>query len=143
MAAGFCLLFATKTDSNELSLCCRGGSQLSGPTATVTLSRYTAALHSVALRFPGFGGVAQENRGTPPEKGPVAPAFSAFKGGVALQVAPWKVSRCMGVSQLRCRLRTAVGHLGSHAPWFCKPSLKIAGEVQEKIRSERGPKRRN
>ena len=42
---------------------------LSGPTATVILSRYTVELHSVALRFPGFGGVSQENRATPPEKG--------------------------------------------------------------------------
>ena len=46
---------------------------LSGPTATVILSRHTVALHSVALRFPGFGGVSQENRATPPHKGPVAP----------------------------------------------------------------------
>ena len=42
---------------------------LSGPTATVILSRYTVALHSVARRFPGFEGVSQENCGaTPPEK---------------------------------------------------------------------------
>ena len=32
----------------------RGSVRLSGPTATVALSRYTVALHSVALRFPGF-----------------------------------------------------------------------------------------
>ena len=32
--------------------------RLSGPTATVILSRYTIALHSVALRFPGFGRVS-------------------------------------------------------------------------------------
>ena len=50
------------------------GSALSGPTATVTiiLSRYTVVLHSVALRFPGFGEASQENRATPPEKGPVS-----------------------------------------------------------------------
>ena len=41
---------------------------------------------SVALRFPGFGGLSQETRATPPENGPVAPTFSAFKGGAALQV---------------------------------------------------------
>ena len=32
---------------------------LSGPTATVILSRYTVTLHSFALRIPGFGGVSQ------------------------------------------------------------------------------------
>ena len=37
---------------------------LSGPTATAIVSRYTVALHSVALRFPGFGAVSQENRAT-------------------------------------------------------------------------------
>ena len=37
--------------------------------------------------FQGFGGGSQENRATPPEKGPVAPAFAALKGGVTLQVA--------------------------------------------------------
>ena len=47
----------------------------------------TAALHSVALRFPGFGGVSQENRATPPQRGPIAPTLSTLKGGVALQVA--------------------------------------------------------
>ena len=50
----------------------------------------TVALHSVALRFPRFRGVSQENRATPPQKGPVAPRFSALEG---LQVASWKVSR--------------------------------------------------
>ena len=32
------------------------------------LSRYTVALHSVALRFLGFVGVLQENRATPPAR---------------------------------------------------------------------------
>ena len=54
------------------------------------LSRY--AVQSVALRFPA----------TRPEKGPVGPTFSALKGGVAVQVAPWKASRCC---------RTTMGHL--------------------------------
>ena len=45
------------------------------------VSRHTVALHSVALRFPGFGEVSQENRATPPQKGPVAPTFSALEGG--------------------------------------------------------------
>ena len=58
------------------------------------------AVNSVALRLPRFGGVSQENRATPPERGPVAPSFSALKGGVALQVAFWKVSRYRGVSKL-------------------------------------------
>ena len=50
-------------------------------------NRYSnpVALRSVALRRPGLGGVSQENLATPPEKGPVAPPFSALKGGVAVQ----------------------------------------------------------
>ena len=40
--------------------------------------------------------MSQENRATPREKGPVAPTFSALKGGVALQVASWEVSRYKG-----------------------------------------------
>ena len=75
------------------SFCTSRPSKLCGPTATVVLSRCTVALHSVALRFPVFGGVSQETRTTPPEKGHVVPTFSAFKGGVALQVASWKVSQ--------------------------------------------------
>ena len=74
-----------------------------GPTATIILSRYTVGLHSVALRFPGFGVVSQENRATPRSKGPLPPIFSALKGGVALQVASWR-SWCRGASQLHCRL---------------------------------------
>ena len=80
---------------------------LSGPTATDILSRYTFSLHSVALRFPEFGGVARESHYSP-SKGPVAPTFSALNGGVALQVASWKVSQYREVSQLHCRL--SVGH---------------------------------
>ena len=172
----------------------------SAPTATVILSRYTVARHSVAFRFPGFwqapkstrkrntpenagnrpfpesafsgvlrfrvcfgvllegnkehpktqhtrkrrfwkqsitcvfgcvafsgalcsplnriGGASQENRDTRPEKGPVAPPFSALEGGVALQVASWKVSRYKGgVAQRHCRLSRyngSVGHLATH-----------------------------
>ena len=78
--------------------------QLSAPTAAVILLRHTLALHSVALRFPGFGGVSQENRATPPQKGPVAPTFSALEGGVARQVVAWKVSRHRARSQLHCCL---------------------------------------
>ena len=46
------------TNKNEL---------LGGPTATVHLSHYTVALHSVALYFSGLGGVsaAGESRYTP------------------------------------------------------------------------------
>ena len=43
----------------------------------------------------------------PLEEGPVAPAFSALKGGVALQVASWY----RGVSQLHCRLLRCSGAL--------------------------------
>ena len=38
------------------------------PTAAVIVSRYTVALHSVALRFPAFGGMSQQNRATPPKR---------------------------------------------------------------------------
>ena len=55
--------------------------------------------------------MSQENRATPPEKSPVAPAVSALKGAVALQVASWKVSRYRGVSQLHCRLSRCSGAL--------------------------------
>ena len=62
--------------------------------ATVILSRYTVALDSVALRFPGFerAVVAGESRYTP-SKGPVAPIVSALTGRFVLQVASWEVSR--------------------------------------------------
>ena len=50
----------------------------------------------------GWRGVAREPQYTP-SKGPVAPTFSALKGGVALQVASWKVSLYKGLSQLHCR----------------------------------------
>ena len=74
---------------------------LRGPTATAILSRYTVALQPVAQHFPGLGEASQENSATyTPLKGPVAPTISALEGGVALQVASWKVSRCRGASQL-------------------------------------------
>ena len=83
-----------------------------GESGTIILSRCTVALHSVALRFPGYGGVSQENRAAPPQRtlwpppfqleGPVAPTFSALKGGVALQGAFPKVSWYRGVSQPQC-----------------------------------------
>ena len=57
--------------------------------------------------------MSQENRATPPDKGPVAPAFSALSVGVALQVASWKVSWYKGVSQLHCRLSRYNGPLRS------------------------------
>ena len=63
--------FSKPTFGHRIILC----NGLSGPTATVTLSRYAVALHSVALRFPAFGRVSQENRATPCWKGPVAPIF--------------------------------------------------------------------
>ena len=53
--------------------------------------------------FPGCGEVWQEHRATTPQRDPVAPAFSALQGGVALQVASWKVSRYRGLSQLHYR----------------------------------------
>ena len=71
---------------------------------------HSVALHTVALHFPGFGGVSQDNRATPSEKGPVAPTFSALKGSDALQVASGGVSRCRSYT-VACR--AAVGHLVS------------------------------
>ena len=65
----------------------------------------------VALRLTGLGGVSPENRATPPEKGPVSTYLSALQGGVALQVASWKVSRYRGVSKLHCRLSRYRGPL--------------------------------
>ena len=55
--------------------------------------------------------MSQENRAAPREKGLVTPTFSAVKGGVALQVASWKVSRYKVVSQLHCRLSRCSGPL--------------------------------
>ena len=81
--------------------------ELSGPPATAILSRCAVALHSVAPRFQGFGGVSQESGATPPGKGSVAPTFSALK------VASWKVSGYRGVSQLHCRLSHCSGPLSS------------------------------
>ena len=84
---------------------------LSGPTATVILLRYTVALHSVTLRFPGFGGVSQENRATPPEKGPVAPTFSALEGVSRFKLPLGTGVRYRGVSHLHCRLSRCNGPL--------------------------------
>ena len=53
--------------------------------------------------------MSEENRYTPTDKGPVAPTVSALKGGVALQVASWKVLRYRGVSQLHCHLSRCSG----------------------------------
>ena len=58
--------------------------------------------------------MSQENRTTPPQKGPVAPTLSAPKGGVALEVASWKVLRYRGLSQLHCRLARYSGPLSKH-----------------------------
>ena len=86
-------------------------SQVSGSGVDLTLLN-TVALHSVALRFfPGFEGVSQENRATPREKGPVAPTFSALKGGVALQITSWKVSGYRGCRSYTVACRAAMSHL--------------------------------
>ena len=53
---------------------------LSDPTATEILSRYAATLHSVALRFPVFGGVSQENRAPPPQRPCSTYLFSSQSG---------------------------------------------------------------
>ena len=66
-------------------------------------------LHSVALLFSAFGGVSQKNLAAAPSKGPVAPTFSALKGGVALQVASWSLEGVAAQGTVACR--AAVGHL--------------------------------
>ena len=108
---------------------------LSGPSATVTLPRYAVALHSVALRFSGLGGMWQENRATPPEKGPVAPSFSALKRDVALQVASGKVSRYRGVSQLPCRLSRCNGALSWEREWKTS-DIEITSENGKEYKKE-------
>ena len=59
-----------------------------------TLSHYTLS-HYV---FQGLEGcrLGESRHATPAEKGPVTPAFSALKGGVALRVASCKVSQYRG-----------------------------------------------
>ena len=84
----------------------------STPTATAILSRYTVALHSVALRFPTFGGMCRRIVLHPPEKALLHLPFQLLKS-VALQVASWKVSRYRGVSQLHCRLSRYNGPLST------------------------------
>ena len=98
---------------------------LHGPTATVILSRYSVALHSVVRCFPGFGGVSQENCTTHPEKGPVASTFAACKGSVALQVAFWKESRYRGVLQLHCGRSCCRGALSPHVHKYLPSVCKI------------------
>ena len=73
------------------------------------------ALHCVALRFAGFGGALAGESLCTHSKGPAATTFSGLIGGVALQVASWKVSRYRGVSQLHCRLLCYNGPLR----WVC------------------------
>ena len=47
-----------------------------------------------------------------PLKGPIVPTFSALKGGVALQVASWKVSRYSGGRSYTVGCHATMGHLG-------------------------------
>ena len=66
--------------------------------------------------------------------------FSALKGGVALQVASWKLSRHRGVSRRHCRLSSTTAkeicasHWGVESPSFHYPILpallqKLVGEL--------------
>ena len=79
----------------------------------------SVAKHSVAPHFPGFGGVSQENHATHSEKGPVAPTFSALNGGVALEVASWRVSRYRGCCSYTVACRAAVRHLACKGLRLC------------------------
>ena len=105
----FCILLTSTSQGPRVAVL-----RLSGPTATVTVP---VVLHCRAtlcrITFPRmWRGVTGESRYTP-SKAPVAPSFAALKGGVALQVASWKVSRHKGVSQLHCRLSHCNGPLNS------------------------------
>ena len=84
-------------------------SRLSGPTATVVLSRYTVALHSVALRFPGFGGVSQENRTTPPERVLWHLPFQLLKGMSHFK-SPLGSRSAGGCHSYTVACRPALGH---------------------------------
>ena len=98
--------------------------RLSGPLGIQNESRHISALHSVALRFPGFGGVLQENRATPPKKGPVAPSFFELYGWVLGWVS-WAILRheASDVEGVRRRPVPTPSH-GKHAiyqaPFFQK-----------------------
>ena len=97
------------------------GYGLSGPTCTV-------ALHSVALRFLGFGGVSQENHATLPPKGPC----TALEGGVALQDLKLSLRRCRGT----VAWPATVGRLGYGSNW----ARRAAHETSEtKILRSKGP----
>ena len=79
--------------------------------------------------------MSQENLATPPEKGPVAPTLAALKGGVALQVASWKVSGYRGVLQVSL-VRIHFSHpIGRRWGWGLNwdPEFKqIRGDLRKK-----------
>ena len=50
-----------------------------------------------------------------PEKDPVAPTFSALKGGVALQIPPWRCRGTRGCRSYTVACRATMGHLGATA----------------------------
>ena len=70
--------------------------------------------------FPGLGGVSQDNRATPPSKGPVEPTLKSFQLLKGVSHFKLPLRRCRGtggVSQLHCRLSSCNGAL--------RPKLKI------------------
>ena len=96
---------------------------LSGPTATIILSRHAAALRSVALRFPGLGAVSQKNHATPPQKGPVAQLPSQLLKGVShFKLSLGRCRGTWGVSQLHCRPARYSGPLRPRFKTFDAPT---------------------
>ena len=84
--------------------------KLSGPTATVFLSRYTVALHSVALRFPGCGGGVRRIALHPLSKGPVAPTVSVPKGVSHFKLALGRCRSTGGCRSYTVACRATAGH---------------------------------
>ena len=111
-AAGFKGAFRTRVPDFRSHVCAH---LLSGPTATIILSRYTLS-HYV---FQHLEGVAEESRHTP-LKGPCSTYLfnsSALEGGIALQAASWKVSQYQGgCGSYTVACRAAMGHLRTSKP---------------------------
>ena len=116
----------------------------SGPTATAILSRYAVtqrnSLYTLShYVFQNFEGCLRRIA-LHPCKGPCSTTtFSTLKGGVALQVASWKVSRYNGVLQLHCRLPRYSGALSSKVArlailfaWYRPPFLASGPKCQKK-----------
>ena len=85
------------------------------------------ALRSVALRFPGFGRVLQENCTAPPLKGPCGTYnFSSYRGVSRFNLPLGRVPRYRRVSQLHCRLlRYSGATVGPLSPEYVDVSFGV------------------